>query len=204
MLKKFAYLLLTFMVGVAGNLIAGYIQKDVWINAFTPIRIVVTVILVCLALLLIACFERRGSFPQRQRDSSGVVEREKVELVKEHEEARTEAIRNSVNALDNYEKAVLREFFIQRRNAIRVLEDNVAVVSLLRKGIIHTIGEGEYLLGVGWVCPVSLSPTAEAIIKGSSPQVLGFPPGVPTPEQVREIRRARPGFAVDIEAFSPQ
>jgi hypothetical protein len=204
MLKKCVYLLLSFMVGVAGNLIAGWIQQDVWLNAFTPIRIVVTVILVCLALLLIACFERRGSLPQRQRDSSGVVERQKVELVKEHEEARTEAIRNIVNALDNYEKAVLREFFIQKRNAIMVHEDNVAVVSLLRKGIIHTIGEGKYLLEVGWVCPVSLSPTAEAIIKGSSLQVLGFPPGAPTPEQAREIQRARPGFAVDIEAFRPQ
>jgi membrane protein implicated in regulation of membrane protease activity len=81
MLKKCVYLLLSFMVGVAGNLIAGWIQQDVWLNAFTPIRIVVTVILACLALLLIARFERGGSLPQRQRDSSGVAERQKVELV---------------------------------------------------------------------------------------------------------------------------
>jgi hypothetical protein len=202
MLKKWVHLLLSFVVGLAGNLIAGWIQQDVWLNVFTPIRIVVTVILVLLALLLIAHFEQGGSLPQRQRDSSGVVERQKVELVKEDEEAKTEAIRNSVNALDNHEKAVLREFFIQKRNAIMVPEDNTAVVGLLRKGIIHIIGEGKYLLGVGWVCPVSLSLTAEAIIKSSSPQVLGFPPSVPMPEQLREIQRGRPGFALDIESFT--
>jgi len=106
---------------------------------------------------------------------------------------------HSISTLDNYEKAILREFVIQGRNAIQVPEEDVAVASLLQKGIIYTIADGKQVLGIGWVYPVSLSPSAEAITRGSGFQVIGFPPGKPSPDQAKWIQSSRPGFVLDIE-----
>ncbi|MFB0536741.1 MAG: super-infection exclusion protein B [Anaerolineae bacterium] len=194
MLKTLVSLLLSFLAGVAGNLIAGWIQEDVWLNVFTLTRILVTLGLALVTMLLITLLTKESPVLQRRRDSTDVTRGRKPGL--------KEVIQSGRNALDNHEKAVLREFFIKERNTIMVPEEDAAVARLLQNGIIHTIGEGRYLLGVGWVCPVALSPIAEKIIKGSSPQVIGFPPGVPTPEQIEEIKKLRPGFVLDIEMSS--
>lgn len=203
MLKKLVSLLLAFLAGLAGNIIAGWIQQDVWSNVFTPVRLIVTGVLALLILLLSVFLEKAGPALQLQRDSTEVTGEPKAELMEKDKETKTEVIRNSISALDNYEKAVLREFFTLKRNTIMMVpEDDAAVVGLLRKGIVHIVGEGRYLLGAGWVCPVSLSPTAESIIRGSSPEAIGFPPGVPTAEQLKEIQRLRPDFVLDIERSS--
>lgn len=183
MLKRWVNLLLSFLVGLAGNLMAGWIQQDIWSNLFTPTRILGTAVGVGLTLLVIAWLEKQRSARANRRE----------------EETREKVIRDSINALDNYEKAVLREFFIQKRNSILVSEEDTAVAGLLRKGIIRIISDGRYLLGVGWVCLVSLSPSVATIMNGSSPQVIGFLPGIPTPEQIQEIQKLRPGFVWDIE-----
>ena len=199
MLKRWMNLLLGFLVGLAGNLVAGWIQQDVWSNVFTPTRILVTVAAVLLALVVIALLEKKSPSLLRRRNSISATRTQKAEpLEKDAEEKRKEAVRGGIGALDSYEKAVLREFLIQKRNTILVPEEDTAVAGLLQKGIIRIIGDGKQVLGVGWVYPVSLSSSAAAIIKGSS-QVIGFPPGMPTPEQVKKIQSLRPSFVWDIE-----
>lgn len=203
MFKRLMNLLLSFLVGLAGNLVAGWIQQDVWSNVFTPTRILVTVAGVLLALVIIALLEKKSPSLLRRRSLTSATRTQKAEtLEKDAEEKGKEAVRGSIGALDGYEKTVLREFFIQKRNTVLVPEEDAAVAGLLQKGIIRVIGDGKQVLGVGWVYPVSLSSSAAAIIKGSGPQVIGFPPGMPTPEQVKKIQSLRPGFVWDIERFS--
>lgn len=55
MLKRITYLLLEFGAGFAGNLLAGYVQQDVW--PFTPARLVGTAIGAGLMLVVIALLE---------------------------------------------------------------------------------------------------------------------------------------------------
>jgi hypothetical protein len=57
MLKRLTMLLLTFIAGVAGNLVAGYIQADVWQNFFTPERLLVTAVSAGLILFILALLE---------------------------------------------------------------------------------------------------------------------------------------------------
>ena len=196
-------LLLSFLVGLAGNLVAGWIQQDVWSNVFTPTRILVTIVGVLLALVIIALLEKKSPSLLRQRNLISATRTQEDEpLEKDAEGKRRGTVRGNMGALDGYEKAILREFFIQKRNTILVPEEDAAVAGLLQKGIIRIIGDGKQVLGVGWVYPVDLSPAAAAIIKDSSPQVIGFPPGIPTPEQVKKIQSLRPGFVWDIECSS--
>jgi len=115
------------------------------------------------------------------------------------EKTREEAMRINISALDDYEKAVLREFFIQERNTIRVPEEDVAVAGLMQKGIISIIGDGKFRAGVGETYLVSLSPYARTAILRSGPQAIGLPTGNLSPEQGREIQNLRPGFVWDIK-----
>lgn len=57
MLKRITIILLGFIAGVLGNLIAAYVQQDVWSNVFTLDRLLVTAGSVVLMLLLVASLE---------------------------------------------------------------------------------------------------------------------------------------------------
>jgi len=52
MAKAILKAVVAFALGLAGNLIAGWIQQNAWSNLFTPLRLVVTIIVVGFALLL--------------------------------------------------------------------------------------------------------------------------------------------------------
>jgi len=68
--KRLVWLLLAFVVGLAGNLIAAWIQNDVLQNLFTPRRLAVTGLLVILVLILLAWKESRdeAARPDDKRD----------------------------------------------------------------------------------------------------------------------------------------
>ena len=57
MLKRITILLLEFSAGLAGNLVAGYIQQDAWQNLFTPARILGALVGAGLMLVVIALLE---------------------------------------------------------------------------------------------------------------------------------------------------
>ena len=54
MLKRLVILLLEFGAGLAGNLVAGWIQQDVWSNLFTTTRLLGTLAGAGLMLLILA------------------------------------------------------------------------------------------------------------------------------------------------------
>jgi len=103
------------------------------------------------------------------------------------------AVRSSLDTLDNYEKAVLREFYVQRKHTIELPVENPTVAGLLQKGIISVVGEySENVFGVGRLFPFSLSSFASAVM---NPQLVDFPTGELTREQHYEIQQSRPSFA---------
>jgi hypothetical protein len=59
MLKRIPYLLLEFIAGLTGNLIAAWIQQDVWSNFFTIARIIGTFLGALIMIFLIAWLENK-------------------------------------------------------------------------------------------------------------------------------------------------
>lgn len=100
--------------------------------------------------------------------------------------------------LDPHEQAVLREFFIQKKNTIQLPIDQHIVTGLLRKGIITIAGSSGQASLAGALFPVNLSSYAKNYI---NEQVVGFPEikGKPTEEQIRFIIESRPRFIETIE-----
>lgn len=62
MIKRFVFLSLEFIVGIAGNLIAGWIQQDQWHNFFTTQRMVASCTGVILILILLTWLESGRTF----------------------------------------------------------------------------------------------------------------------------------------------
>lgn len=67
MFKSFVIFLLVALAGVAGNLLAGYIQQDVWRNIFTPERLLGTVVGLILIGLVLAFLETSHALPWNWR-----------------------------------------------------------------------------------------------------------------------------------------
>jgi hypothetical protein len=65
MWKRISILVLEFIAALAGNLISGWIQQDVWSNLFTPARVVGTAVGVGLMILVVAWLDRE---PIKARD----------------------------------------------------------------------------------------------------------------------------------------
>lgn len=65
MWKRISILVLEFIAALAGNLISGWIQQDVWSNLFTPARLVGTAVGVGLMILVVAWLDRE---PIKARD----------------------------------------------------------------------------------------------------------------------------------------
>lgn len=56
-LRRFLIIALGFIAALAGNLIAGWIQQDVWANLFTPVRIIGASVGVGLVILIVVLLE---------------------------------------------------------------------------------------------------------------------------------------------------
>lgn len=67
MLKRLVILLLEFGAGLTGNLVAGWIQQDVWSNLFTPTRLVGTLAGAGLMLFMLAWLESERALPWNWR-----------------------------------------------------------------------------------------------------------------------------------------
>jgi len=103
---------------------------------------------------------------------------------------------NRLESLNNDEKAILREFIIQNRNLIKLPINNANVLSLIKDGVIKlSVRLAESYYGT----PLGLFSITEIASEFISQELLGFPDGGPTPENIEKIHRLRPIFAVEIE-----
>ncbi|GIK43767.1 MAG: hypothetical protein BroJett011_76000 [Chloroflexota bacterium] len=61
MIRTYRILLLEFSAGIAGNLIAGWIQQDIWSSIFTPARVIGTIVFASLTFLALTLIESKKS-----------------------------------------------------------------------------------------------------------------------------------------------
>lgn len=105
-------------------------------------------------------------------------------------------VQTSIENLDNHEKSVLREFYIQGKHTLHLPIDNPTVAGLMRKGILEVVSRNGEMSLVGMLFSVSITQLAESLI---NPQIVGLPTGTPSEEQIQQIRNSRPSFTAGIE-----
>lgn len=104
---------------------------------------------------------------------------------------RQEYANNAIAELADVERAVLREFEIQRQPVVKMPIDNPVVAGLLRSGILERVGELGDQSFVGFVFPLRIADVARHLL---TPDLLGLPES-PTDHDVKRIVSQRPHFA---------
>lgn len=97
--------------------------------------------------------------------------------------------------LDQSEKAVLREFFIQGKHVIELPLDHPTVAGLLQKGLLSRSSRQGYRSLAGTVFPVKLTDAADTLLE---PAYVDLPTN-PTGSELAEIQGGRPNFLQEIE-----
>lgn len=104
-------------------------------------------------------------------------------------------IAEAIAQLDHFEKAVLREFFIQGKHVIELPFDHPTVAGLLRKRILSLSSTQGYRSLAGLVSPVTLGTLARELLEFA---YIDFPLD-PTDADIRRLHDERPNFVQDIE-----
>ena len=101
-----------------------------------------------------------------------------------------------LKSLDQAEKAVLREFFIQGRNTIKLPMDHPVVAGLLSAGVLTVVGQhGKHSLA-GMLFSMKIP---DVLSEEFTYEMLDLPAGEPSEEDVEFIRENRPAFMDRIE-----
>lgn len=101
-----------------------------------------------------------------------------------------------VKNLDPAEKAVLREFFLQGRNTIKLPMDNPVVAGLLYSGILQLVGSHGRMSLVGKLFSMKIS---DFIREHLTYKIIELPKGQPTEKDIEFLRNNRPEFMSSIE-----
>ncbi|PKG55271.1 hypothetical protein CXF83_04485 [Shewanella sp. Choline-02u-19] len=102
-----------------------------------------------------------------------------------------EVIEEKVKLLDPIERALLREFFLQGETILTLPEAEQAVKSLSTTGILERLGNQKHYAIQGSTADFKISMRAREHLNR---QVLRFPIGEPSPEQMKNLIKARPQF----------
>lgn len=97
-----------------------------------------------------------------------------------------------LKCLDFEEKAVLREFVIQKKNVLSLPLTEPAVANLLSTGVLEPAFETQEIKGSARRIKLSIS---IAVRQKLTYIVLGLPVGALTDEQAKHIKSARPNYA---------
>jgi hypothetical protein len=102
-------------------------------------------------------------------------------------------IKSAICELDEREKKVLWEFYLEKRHTLLLPADHPVVAGLISKGILEIVGPDREV----WDgrrqqhrCPIRIS---FEVSRHLSPEMSGLP-SEPTEEELREIRRRRANF----------
>jgi hypothetical protein len=107
-------------------------------------------------------------------------------------------LRSELVNLDSSEKAVLREFIIKDKHAIRMPMDNPTVAGLRRKGIIELVGQFGQFSPVGMLFSFKIKDEAQEYLEYA---MIDLPDTEPTEDDIRRIRESRPQFATELERW---
>ncbi|MCL1139945.1 superinfection exclusion B family protein [Shewanella pneumatophori] len=102
-----------------------------------------------------------------------------------------EIIEEKVKLLDPTERALLREFFLQGETILTLPEQELAVKSLLKAGILECIGNQKHYAIQASTADFKISMRARVHLNR---QVLRFPVGEPSAEEMKNLIKARPHF----------
>jgi len=97
-----------------------------------------------------------------------------------------------IRRLDFEEKAVLREFIIQRKNVLALPMRELAVTNLLQSGVLVPAYETQEIKGSGRIIKLSIAVDARELL---TYRVLGLPAGKLTEEEANQLKAARPDYA---------
>ena len=104
---------------------------------------------------------------------------------------------SNLNDLDPIEKAVLREFYIQNQNTIRLPFDNPVIAGLKSKGILQPIGDfGEKSLA-GMLYSSKISENTKKHLNTETH--IGIPHHKPSQSEIEFIKNSRPDFILKIK-----
>ncbi len=106
-------------------------------------------------------------------------------------------ILESVQNLDNHEKAVLREFYIQDKNTLKIPMDNPTVSGLVNKHILYLVGQYGEMSVVGMLFNYSISNVAR---ENLTYELLELPIGEPSKQEIEQIRINRPSWMLKLES----
>ncbi|MFT6985237.1 MAG: hypothetical protein ACJAT7_001045 [Psychromonas sp.] len=97
-----------------------------------------------------------------------------------------------IRQLDFEEKAVLREFIIQRKNVLSLPMNELAVSNLLRSGVLVPAFETQEIKGSGRIIKLSIAIDAREQL---THKVLGLPTGKLSEQEAAILKSARPDYA---------
>jgi len=98
--------------------------------------------------------------------------------------------------LDSSEKSVLREFFIQGQNTIKLPMDHPVVAGLLDSGILSMVGSHGRMSMAGMLFSMQIS---EYMRKHLTYELVDLPHGQPTQTEIEFLKNSRPSFMSSIQ-----
>ncbi|MCK5819911.1 MAG: superinfection exclusion B family protein [Psychromonas sp.] len=99
---------------------------------------------------------------------------------------------NMISSLDFEEKAILREFVIQKKNVLSLPLTEPAVANLLSAGVLESAFETQEIKGRSRLIKLSIAIDARHKLTHI---VLGLPAGALTKDQAKTLKSARPSYA---------
>jgi len=100
-----------------------------------------------------------------------------------------------IQNLDSAEKAVLREFFLQGQNTIKLPMDHPVVAGLLSCGILNFVGSHGRMSLAGMLFSMKIS---NFIREQLTSELLELPTSQPTQDEIKFLRNNRPSFMSNI------
>ncbi len=101
-------------------------------------------------------------------------------------------LESMVQKMDFEEKAVLREFVIQRKNVLSLPLNEPAIANLLEAGVLSPAIPTQEITGERRIVKLSISLDARPLL---THKILGLPVGKMTEEEAEMLKSARPEYA---------
>jgi hypothetical protein len=105
-------------------------------------------------------------------------------------------IADRMASLDGSEKSVLREFYLQGQNTIKLPVDHPVVAGLLNSGVVVLVGQHGRMSVAGMLFSMMISESAKHHI---THELIDWPMGEPTEQELRFICNNRPSFISRIQ-----